>query len=97
LLIFLLIHIILVLALGWLVLKIKGFRTQDLALWLIIAFFPLGGILICWMLVRYQIHADIQEPLENVKNYKEEAPFFELIEPLDITAETNIAPLEESS
>jgi hypothetical protein len=95
-LILLLTHVMLVLAVGWHFLRNKGFSMQVLAIWLIIAFFPAGGLLLWWVLVGRRIPDHAPELLENSKDDKKSALVFELIEPLDVSAETNIAPLEET-
>lgn len=95
-LIILFFHCILTILLGWVFLQRKDRSIQYLAAWLIMAVFPVGGVLICWILLVFQAKVIDDEPIESLENFKEEVPFFELIEPLNVTAETNIAPHEET-
>jgi hypothetical protein len=93
---FILIHIGLVLVLGCYYLQKKTLKIQYLSTWLTLLFFPIGGFLIIWISTANHLLADQDEPIENLNNYESETPVFELIEPLNVLTETNIASLEET-
>jgi tetratricopeptide (TPR) repeat protein len=93
---FLLTHLVLSVLLGCFYLRKKRLDIRFLSAWLTILIFPVGGILIYWIMNIYYARANEEEPIEDLSNYEKEAPLFELIEPLNVSAETDVASLEET-
>ena len=81
---------------GIILLKLKRRDMRSLAVLLTFVIFPIGGFLIYWLIEIYSEKNNHEQPIENPDDFNQEMPVFELIEPLDIRTETNIASVEEN-
>jgi len=95
-LVFMLVHSVLVILAGYLHFKSKTRSISLLLTWLTFIVFPIGGPLIYWLIMIYKNKDKIEENIENSADFVREMPVFELIEPLDVKTESNIAPMEET-
>jgi hypothetical protein len=94
--IFLLIHLVLSGLIAIYFYKVKKGGIEYWAALIIIALVPIGGLLFCGMLFM-QPQTQNSDEKDHISSVPDQfVPTFELFEPLDVTEEINVAPLEES-